>query len=70
MAIICQCEVVRERTIAKVIRQGADTVEAVQAACGAGTMCGGCIPSIEALIAEHRDPSRATRASRVLERAR
>jgi NAD(P)H-nitrite reductase large subunit len=52
MAIICHCEVVRERTIQKAIRRGATTLEAVQAECGAAVRCGGCEPAVRALIGE------------------
>jgi bacterioferritin-associated ferredoxin len=51
MAIICHCNVVRERTIQKAIRRGAMTVEEVQAECGAATRCGGCEPTIRSMLA-------------------
>jgi NAD(P)H-nitrite reductase large subunit len=51
MAIICHCNVVRERTIQKAIRRGAATVEDIQAECGAATRCGGCEPEILAMLA-------------------
>ena len=53
MAIVCHCNVVRERTIVKAIRRGAGTVEAVQELCDAATRCGGCEPTVRRLIDEH-----------------
>jgi bacterioferritin-associated ferredoxin len=40
--IVCHCEVVRARTIERVIRRGASTIEQIGAECGAGTNCAGC----------------------------
>ena len=54
MAIVCHCNAVRERTIEKVIRRGATTVEDIQAECGAAARCGGCEPVVRAMLAAHR----------------
>ena len=40
--IVCHCEVVRARTIERVIRRGATSVEQIGEECRAGTRCGGC----------------------------
>jgi len=53
MAIVCHCEVVRDRAIVKAIHRGAHTLADVQAACGAGTSCGGCAPAVMDLLARH-----------------
>jgi bacterioferritin-associated ferredoxin len=53
MAIVCHCNVVRERTIVKAIKRGATSVPDIQALCDAGTRCGGCEPTIRRLIDEH-----------------
>ena len=53
MAIVCHCEVVRERTIVKAIHRGAHTLADVQAACGAVTNCGGCTPAVMDLLDRH-----------------
>jgi NAD(P)H-nitrite reductase large subunit len=53
MAIVCHCEVVRERTIVKAIHRGAATLSEVQVACGAATGCGGCESAIDDLLAVH-----------------
>ena len=49
---VCHCRVVTDRTIRQAVAAGAHDVEAVMDACGAGEACGGCIPSIEALLAD------------------
>jgi bacterioferritin-associated ferredoxin len=53
MAIICHCEGVRDRTIAAAVRRGATDLCSVQAVCGAGTRCEGCVPAVEAIIRRH-----------------
>lgn len=53
MAIVCQCERVRERTIVKAIRAGASDPEAIGRSCGAATRCGGCLPTVIELIDAH-----------------
>jgi len=50
--IVCLCKGVSSRTIREVIEDGADSVEAVGRACGAGTDCGGCTGQIEDMVAE------------------
>jgi bacterioferritin-associated ferredoxin len=53
MAIICHCEVVKDRTIVKAVRHGACTMAEVQAACGAATRCGACEFAVADLIERH-----------------
>ena len=48
---VCACHGVGLDVIAGAIRAGAGTVEAVGAACKAGTNCGSCIPEIRKLLA-------------------
>jgi assimilatory nitrate reductase catalytic subunit len=50
-ATVCACLKVGARTIAKACAAGADSVEAVGAATGAGTNCGSCRVEIARLIA-------------------
>lgn len=50
--IVCHCHAVRAEEIRTEVRLGAETVEVVGARCGAGTRCGGCIPAIEAVVAD------------------
>jgi NAD(P)H-nitrite reductase large subunit len=53
MALVCHCNVVRERTIVRAIRDGACTLDDVRSSCDAATRCGGCEPAIDDLIARH-----------------
>jgi bacterioferritin-associated ferredoxin len=48
--IICQCNGVSDRTIRKVIRDGASNRNDVVRACMAGRACGGCVPAIDQII--------------------
>jgi len=50
MAIACSCHGVRDRTVEDAITAGDRSVEQVMGLCGAGTNCGGCVPTIEALL--------------------
>lgn len=45
--IVCLCHAVRDRELDAAIAEGAETVEQVGEACGAGTGCGACIEEIE-----------------------
>jgi bacterioferritin-associated ferredoxin len=49
----CLCRAVTERTVRATIEDGAETAEAVARACGAGSRCGGCRPTVEGLLAEY-----------------
>ena len=53
--VICNCMDVDYLTIKEAIANGATTVEEIQEATGAGTACGGCIPDIEAILAEENN---------------
>jgi bacterioferritin-associated ferredoxin len=53
VAIICHCNVVRERAIVTAIDCGATTLSELQAACGAATRCGGCTEAVCDLITRH-----------------
>lgn len=48
--LVCHCHEVGDKTVRKCIREGARSVAEVGAACGAGTGCGGCRPSIQELV--------------------
>jgi assimilatory nitrate reductase catalytic subunit len=56
MAIVCHCEVVRERSIVAAIHNGARSLADVQEACGAAMRCGGCGPAVAELLARHATP--------------
>ncbi|MFA9429759.1 bacterioferritin-associated ferredoxin [Egicoccus sp. AB-alg2] len=49
---VCHCNVVSDRTIRAAISAGARDVDEVTDHCDAGDTCGGCIPTIEDLLAE------------------
>lgn len=49
---VCQCAAVTDRDIATAVDAGCTTVEAVGEETCAGTGCGSCVESIEAVIAE------------------
>jgi len=52
----CLCRAVTERSVREVVVAGASTVSAVRATCGAGTGCGGCLPSLRRLLRECLGP--------------
>ena len=49
--LVCHCRKVCDRTIRECIDRGARSVEDIGQACQAGTVCGGCRPTISALVA-------------------
>ena len=50
--ILCQCQAVSDRDIRRAVRKGATTRREVMRQCGAGEMCGGCVPLIDQIVAE------------------
>jgi bacterioferritin-associated ferredoxin len=52
--IVCSCLAVSSDEIEELVDEGADTVSAVAAACGAGTDCGSCRQQIAEIIAVSR----------------
>ncbi|MBK6310921.1 MAG: (2Fe-2S)-binding protein [Candidatus Microthrix sp.] len=52
--VVCHCLALNDRTIRELCTDGPVTVDDVVAQCGAGGRCGGCRPTIEALLAEHQ----------------
>lgn len=50
--IACHCHGVSDRRIAAEGEAGARTVDDVSLRCGAGGSCGGCHPTIEAILDE------------------
>ena len=50
--IVCNCMGITAGEIREAIEKGAKTVEDIQDATGAGTVCGGCISDIEKLLKE------------------
>lgn len=50
--IICPCTGITARDIMDAVNNGASTVEDIEAATSAGTVCGACIQDIETLLAK------------------
>ncbi len=50
--IVCNCMGVTNGMIKSAVDAGANTLEAVQEATGASTVCGACLEDVERLIAE------------------
>jgi bacterioferritin-associated ferredoxin len=48
--IVCICRRVSDRTVLRVIEEGASTVDEVGRACGAGTGCGACQDHIAGML--------------------
>jgi bacterioferritin-associated ferredoxin len=47
---VCQCRGVTDRHVAGAVAEGCTSVRTVAALTGAGTVCGGCIPTIRDLV--------------------
>jgi bacterioferritin-associated ferredoxin len=60
--IICLCRGLADRTIRATIARGGDTRERLADICGAGADCGGCSPTLDALLDEARGTSYSGRA--------
>ena len=56
---VCHCLAVNDRRIVEEITSGALDIEDVAARCGAGARCGGCHPTIEALLVTVRAAAEA-----------
>ena len=63
--IVCHCTQTSDRAVRALAREGAESVEDVMSACGAGACCGGCKPLLEELIVEERMIAHAREAGRV-----
>jgi bacterioferritin-associated ferredoxin len=48
--ILCICRNVSDRVVLRTIRDGASSIDEVQAACGAGGDCGACHHRIDQLV--------------------
>jgi len=58
--IVCSCLAVSASEVEQLVEEGADTVVAVSAACGAGTDCGACRQQLAQIIALRRLLGRRT----------
>ncbi len=50
--LVCHCKAVNDRRIREEISRGARDEFDIASACGAGGVCGGCLPAIGAILAE------------------
>ena len=48
--IVCQCLAMNESVIRRLAAHGGTTVRDVSMACGAGTDCGSCVATIQAVL--------------------
>jgi len=48
--IVCHCRVVSDRQVRAAIEHGAEHIEQITAACGAGSDCGGCHQRLEKML--------------------
>lgn len=53
--VVCHCEAVNDRTIHDALQRGSTSLEEIARSCGAGSQCGGCIDTIQGLVASRRD---------------
>ena len=58
--LICHCRAVNDRAIRDAIAGGAERPEDLARGCGAGSRCGGCVPALLDLLAEHVGADGAT----------
>ena len=49
---ICHCRAVTDRRLRAALEEGARDPDDLGRRCGAGTGCGGCLPALQALLAE------------------
>ena len=48
--VVCHCEAVNDERIRAEVRSGAGTLAEVARGCRAGTVCGGCLPSVAEVV--------------------
>jgi bacterioferritin-associated ferredoxin len=48
--IVCICRGISDRHLEALVKSGADTVERVEQACGAGGDCGSCRDEVERIV--------------------
>jgi bacterioferritin-associated ferredoxin len=52
--IVCQCRRVSDREVRAAVARGAESIDEIASACGAGAECRGCESNLAALLAESR----------------
>jgi bacterioferritin-associated ferredoxin len=48
--IVCHCRAVNHTTVLDAIGEGAIDIETIAESCGAGSVCGGCRPTVQSLL--------------------
>jgi bacterioferritin-associated ferredoxin len=66
----CLCRAVTEGSVREAVTAGASTVSQVRATSGAGTGCGGCLPSLRRLLRECQGQELACTATATLDSGR
>ncbi|MCA1707964.1 MAG: (2Fe-2S)-binding protein [Actinobacteria bacterium] len=59
---VCHCRAVTDRRVQAAVDGGARSPAEIGRRCGAGTGCGGCLPALQALLAELGQASERRRA--------
>ena len=54
---VCLCRAVTDRCVRAAVEDGARDPAEVGGRCGAGTRCGGCLPALQAMLAELLGPA-------------
>ena len=67
--IVCHCTQISDRVVRALAHEGAESVEDVMSACGAGACCGGCKPLLEELLVEETANASRAAAAAQAERA-
>jgi len=57
--IVCQCSAVSDREVRSHAERGVRCLDELGEHCAAAQLCGGCRPTIEALLAHHAGPRAA-----------
>jgi bacterioferritin-associated ferredoxin len=58
--IVCHCRAVNHTTVIDTIDNGARCPDEVAAICGAGSVCGGCRPTVESFFSDGEPATAAT----------
>ena len=48
--VVCHCKGISDRHVRRAVREGASSRGQVARSCGAGTVCGGCVPAIDEIV--------------------
>jgi len=63
LMIVCICNALREREIERNLAAGVRTVDDVFSASGCEARCGTCVPEIEGMLLQKRQPDGTSNAS-------